>query len=322
MSNKIPPAKSPSEKAALKRVQFRLAVIFWLVAQAAFASGILVNMVAHQGHFFQNGGITAALLFVVLSAGFSSLISVYVADPISKRLEMVRRVTQDAGHELLTPVSIIRSRLQLFERELQESGESSEHLPVILRAMDRMDNLIQDLRVLNRAESPNRHLSLSIVNLNKTIQNSVDELQIEFEAKSITTQLSLIPLSIVGDEQALQRLFINLLTNAIRYGRTGGQVSISMKKERGNVTLVIGDDGPGIPEESLPNIFDRFYRVDESRSRLTGGSGLGLAIVKAIVDSHAGKISVRSSSAGTSFVVILPQLPHHPALPLLKGWQE
>ena len=322
VSNNMSPNISPSEKAVLQKMQIRLGLAFWLVALCACFCGIFAGSTLAAEQFIRAGGLIFLLLFAVVSACVCSLLAVYAVRPLVRRLELMSRFTQDAGHELSTPVSIIRSRLQLFERELKENGESSEHLPILLRAMDRVDNLIQDLRVLTRAESPNRHLSLSLVQLNSLVQNSVDELAVEFQEKSMTGQLSLMSVSVVGDEQALQRLLANLLTNALRYGKSGGHVSISLKKERGNVILVVADDGPGIPEENLPFLFERFYRVESSRSRQTGGSGLGLAIVKAIVDSHSGKISVNSSSSGTAFTVTLPQVPNHPALPIFGGLHD
>jgi signal transduction histidine kinase len=322
VSSNASPQISPAEKTAIRKVQTWIALAFWLVCQVAYLCGMFAGSDFSVESLVRQGSFLPLLIFALISAACSYLLSAHAVRPLSRRLEMMSRFTQDAGHELSTPVSIIRSRLQLFERELTQSGESSEHLPVLLRAMDRVDNLIKDLRVLTRAESPNRHLSLSLVRLHQTVTNALAELEMELQSKSMTSQLSVVPVSVVGDEQALQRMLINLLTNALRYGKSGGQVAVSLKKERGNVVLTVADDGPGILEENIPFLFERFYRVEGSRSRATGGSGLGLAIVKAIVDSHNGKISVKSSSSGTSFIITLPQLPHHPALPFLEGRQD
>jgi signal transduction histidine kinase len=113
--------------------------------------------------------------------------------------------------------------------------------------------------------------------------------------------------SCVGDEQRIEQVITNLLTNAIHFNRDNGEVRVSTRMENGTVMLTVSDSGQGIPPEDLPHVFERFYRVDKSRSRIQGRTGLGLAISKAIVDAHGGSIDVKSElGKGTTFLLRLP----------------
>ena len=120
------------------------------------------------------------------------------------------------------------------------------------------------------------------------------------------------PASVIGDKTLIQQLFTNLIDNAVKYTPEGGTIALAMQAKDGMVEVSVEDTGIGIPEDALPDIFKRFYRVDESRSRERGGSGLGLSICHFIVEAHRGRIKVESEAGrGSSFTVYLPMVPGH-----------
>ena len=128
-------------------------------------------------------------------------------------------------------------------------------------------------------------------------------------------------MAVIGDADAISRALLNLLNNALKYVQRGGSVTVEVRNFNGNGQLVVQDNGPGIPKESIPHLFDRFFRIEAPETGRAGGSGLGLAIVKAIIDAHQGSIKVISKEGeGTKFEILLPTNPHrHPYLDLLAG---
>jgi len=127
--------------------------------------------------------------------------------------------------------------------------------------------------------------------------------------------------SVVGDPQALYRVVLNLLSNAFKYGSTGGTIEIILERDGPSASLTVKDDGPGIPEEALPFVFERFFRADSSDSQQSTGTGLGLAIVKAIVEAHNSEVRVSSKKGqGAEFAIILPPIPRdHQVLESLES---
>jgi signal transduction histidine kinase len=147
-----------------------------------------------------------------------------------------------------------------------------------------------------------------VLDLEKLVRNILEEFDELFKAKGINLKYDkLQPVQIYGDADGLKRLLTNLLQNALRYTDADGTVTVSLESSIRNARLRVADTGIGIPPESLPRIFDRFYRVDKSRSRAAGGVGLGLSIVRAIVDAHKGRIEVHSQvDQGTEFIITVP----------------
>jgi signal transduction histidine kinase len=157
-------------------------------------------------------------------------------------------------------------------------------------------------------ESPQLETKRVPIDLDKLVHNLLEEFDELFKAKGVELKGSTIQSApIYGDPDSLKRLVTNLLQNALRYTEPGGSVVISVENTPRFAKLKVADTGIGIPADSLPRIFDRFYRVDKSRSRQAGGVGLGLSIVKAIVDAHKGKVEVHSKvDSGTVFSIMLP----------------
>lgn len=246
------------------------------------------------------------LLFALGVAGY--FFSSKAAQPLEDSLLVLRRFMTDAGHELSTPITIIQANAEAMEVDIQANEPAESRLAVISRATERMGKLVQDLMLLSKMESPQLETKRLPLELDKLVGNLLEEFDPLFKAKGVELKGELMQNApIYGDPESLKRLVTNLLQNALRYTESGGSVAISVESTPRYAKLKVADTGIGIPPESLPRVFDRFYRVDKSRSRQAGGVGLGLSIVKAIVDAHKGKMEVHSKlDSGTVFSILLP----------------
>ncbi len=224
-----------------------------------------------------------------------------------ERLERLFRSQQrflaDVSHELRTPLTSVRGNLDLMSRFGQYDEES---MAVIQDEMQRMSRLLGDLLLLARADTGGLPLRREPVELDSVLFEVYR--QISRIDKHVAVELTEVDQVVVlGDEDRLKQLMLNLVDNAIKYTQPGGHVGLSLAKDSGWAQLVVSDTGVGIPSDDLPHIFDRFYRVDKARSRAQGGSGLGLAIAKWIVQAHGGAIKVDSTvGVGTTFTITLP----------------
>jgi len=182
-------------------------------------------------------------------------------------------------------------------------------LKIIERNAQRLDLLIQDLLTISALEAGRVKLNLQAVELRPLVEKVLGDLKPPADNKSITLVNQLPDLNTTADLSRLEQVFANLVDNAIKYGRTQGTVTVGGGKAGdGKIEIFVQDDGPGIPPESLDRVFERFYRVDKARSREQGGTGLGLSIVKHIVQSHGGKVWVKSElGKGATFFFTLPQ---------------
>jgi two-component system, OmpR family, sensor kinase len=237
-----------------------------------------------------------------------------------ERLERLFRSQQrflaDVSHELRTPLTSVRGNLDLMKRMGEYDQES---MIVIQDEMERMSRLLGDLLLLARADTGGLPLRFEPVELDNVLFDVYR--QISRIDKPVTVELAEVDQVIVlGDEDRLKQVILNLVDNSIKYTPPGGSVDLRLSKEDGRAVLSVIDTGIGIPAEDLPHIFDRFYRVDKARNREQGGSGLGLAIVKWVVQAHGGRIQVESSvGAGTTFLVTLPLAPESVAAPGSNG---
>ncbi|WP_414564000.1 MULTISPECIES: two-component system sensor histidine kinase RppB [unclassified Anabaena] len=231
--------------------------------------------------------------------------------PIYFSYQQVQQFTADAAHELRTPLAATRATVEsaLLLAELDEQ-ETREILQTIQRQNQRLTTLVADLLLLTRLNRQSLPLQRHLCCLNDIINDLIEE----FAALAIASNIQLTtvvrvsqPLIIIGNEDQLYRLFANLIVNAIQYTPADGKVTIYLERNDYQAVIQVQDTGIGIPQAEIPRIFDRFYRVDSDRSRMTGGSGLGLAIVQAIVNSHQGSIEVHSQfKIGSNFTVKVP----------------
>lgn len=222
--------------------------------------------------------------------------------------ETQRRFMADAAHELKTPLSVLRAH---WEDEIDNPGlnnDFKERLVQDIETIGRLNQMINKFLFLAQTEDVSDKMDLSNIQLDEFLTDIINDAKILAELKEQSIDIvELTPLVIKGDRNQLYQLFFNLIDNAIKYTPEKGKIWISLREMDQNVKIQIRDNGVGIGENELSNIFNRFYRVDKDRSRKTGGSGLGLAICKMIVDSHNGKITVDSQvSKGSTFTVFIP----------------
>ena len=217
------------------------------------------------------------------------------------------RFTSDASHELRTPVSVILSQTQTALSRERTSPEYREALEACQRAARRMKTLTESLLELARLDAGQEPMKHERFDLARVACECVELLRPLAAERSIQIRSGVPSLECLGDAQRIGQVLTNLLANAIHFNRDQGEVRIFARTEGGAVLLTVADTGQGIPPGDVPHIFERFYRVDKSRSRVQGRNGLGLAISKAIVDAHGGTIEVSSQpGVGSTFTVKLP----------------
>ena len=229
-----------------------------------------------------------------------------------RQLENTRReFVANVSHELRTPLSLIKGFVEtLLDGAKDNPAVAEKFLRTIERHAHRLSNLIEDLLTISRLESGGITLQLKDTNLHEFTGKMLDEMQTR-AAERNTTLRNEVPagLHARADLDRLQQVFVNLVENAVKYGRAGGHMTVTGRaRPDGKAELCVSDDGPGIPPEARERVFERFYRVDRARSRETGGTGLGLSIVKHIVQSHGGEVWVESEpDHGAKFFFTLPQ---------------
>lgn len=212
------------------------------------------------------------------------------------------------AHELRTPLTFIRGYADIASRETINSEDRSNYLSIIKEETDRMTDLVQDLMFLAQTETHNFVLNksqLSINSLLRTVEDKVmgilKEKRLHLHVKCGTDVITFV------DEQRMIQVLQNLLMNSANYAYPHSTIYLTSEVKKDFITISIQDQGVGIANKELPHIFKKFYRVDKSRTRITGGTGLGLAIVKEIIDLHHGEITVTSeTNKGTHFVISLP----------------
>lgn len=221
----------------------------------------------------------------------------------------IKKFSSDASHELRTPLTILRGELELalYSEKTQEEYEN-----VLISALEevaRLTNVVETLLDLSKAESGQIRMNLTKGSITKLLLDIAEDAEMLAESKGISVNFNIKEeVQMYFDGPRLHQAFLNVVDNAVKYTPTGGHVSIELKNGKQNVMVIISDTGMGIPEDEVDHIFDRLYRVDKARSSNIQGSGLGLSIVKWIIDSHDGKIHIKSElHKGTSFIIQLPK---------------
>lgn len=231
-----------------------------------------------------------------------------LADTLGKQEILRKRLTGDVAHELRTPIANLQSHLEamidgIWEPDLKRLTSCHEETL-------RMTKIVNDLGKLAVYESENLILNKVSFNLADVIQDIVLNFENEFRKKNVTLSTDTQEQNLIADKDMMAQILTNLISNALKYTPAGGSVTISTADNDDQVQIVIQDTGIGISQEDLPYIFERFYRADQSRSRITGGSGIGLTIVKSLIEAHHGKISVHSEpGVGSQFIILLPRKP-------------
>lgn len=252
--------------------------------------------------------------WVPLSGEHSKRGTVAVFHDISdmKRIETMRRdFVANVSHELRTPVAVIKGYAEtLLDGALDDTPERGRHfVSIIAGHAERLTNLINDILTLSKLEARDAALTLHPLDLCGTIRKAQMLMEDHARTKGIRLNATCpesVP-KVMADQGQLEQVLLNLLDNAIKYTPDGGDIAIRTRQENKRVVIEVSDTGIGIPSKDLKRIFERFYRVDEGRSREQGGTGLGLAIVKHIVQLHGGEITVTSEAGkGSTFTVTLP----------------
>jgi len=227
-----------------------------------------------------------------------------------RRLESLRRdFVANVSHELKTPLTAVRGFAEtLLSGEVPEQ-DVDKYLSVILKHAERLGNLIEDLLELSRIESRKVPLQSAPIDVARVVQAVMNGMEPQLRSKSLTVKLvEGEPGEALGDRRAVEQVVTNLLDNAAKYTNPGGHLELRVRSEGDHVRVDVQDDGIGIPEEDLPRIFERFYRVEKARSRDLGGTGLGLSIVKHLVQAMDGELFVESEmGSGTTFSFTLPR---------------
>ncbi len=223
-----------------------------------------------------------------------------------KTMENFRReFLGNVSHELKTPIFNIQGYIHtLIDGALYDKDVNMAYLERTSKSVDRMINIVEDLVTISKIESDRLDLEMVKFDLVDLAKDIID--QTEMKARKSNLSISLDKeydtISVIADKDKIIQVFTNLIINSIKYGKEGGETKIRFYEMGENILIEVADDGIGISKENLPRLFERFYRVDKSRSRDQGGTGLGLAIVKHILESHNQTINVRSTKdIGTTF---------------------
>ncbi|MBX7215244.1 MAG: HAMP domain-containing histidine kinase [Thermoflexales bacterium] len=305
---------------ALRTLALALAVSVAVVVIATTALGVtvtrralgpldrVVNASARiaGGDLSQRVGLSGSDELGRLGASFDGMVT-----RLESAFAAQKRFVADAAHELRTPLTVMSGSIDLLRMGVAEGDPqtTTRLLNNLDVELDRVTRLSNDLLTLSVLDAQPR-LSLQPLDLSALLRNVAERYTPALSAHAFDLRVA-DGLRARGDEDRLRQVFVNLLDNARKHTPAGGRITLGAAAEAGNVRVWVEDTGAGIPEEALPHLFDRFYRVDDARARAAGGSGLGLAICRAITDAHAGQIGVSSTPGkGSTFWVTLPR--HEP----------
>ena len=242
-------------------------------------------------------------LGLALNAMLARIESSFRAQEASER--KLRRFVADASHELRTPLSAVRAYAELYDRGAAERPDDLERsMKGISRESERMSVLVEDLLLLARLDD-GRPLEREPVELDEVVGEAVETAQAVDPDRAI--ELHAEPATVLGDRVRLRQIVDNLLANVRAHTPPGTPASVSVRRRNGSAEIAVTDAGPGLDEEHLEHLFERFYRADPSRARASGGVGLGLAIVAAVAEAHGGTASASSRPGeGTTIAIALP----------------
>ena len=226
-------------------------------------------------------------------------------EDILKSAKMRQEFTANVSHELKTPLTAISGYAELIASGMT-SGEDTIHFATeIHKSAERLQYLINDIIKLSELDNDETKIEFETLDLHEMALNCQAMMEIPAEKNEVTVEVQGDSAEIRGNRNLIDELIYNLCSNAVRYNKKGGKVTIMTGTENGHPTLTVKDTGIGIPKEAQKRVFERFYRVDKSRSKSTGGTGLGLAIVKHIVAQHEAQISLESEEGvGTTIKVV------------------
>lgn len=257
------------------------------------------------------GNRLVAVRFAPLYALAGGTVAVIQDVTEETRLDALRKeFVSNVSHELRTPLTTMKSYLEtLLEGNVEDPAVATRFLTVLAAETDRMVRLVADLLDLSRLDEGSREWDMRPISMSRIVESCRQRLEIPIERKRIAFCIALptnLP-HVRGQYDRLQQVFLNLIGNAVEFTPPGGEVRVTGRRQGQHVIIQVEDTGIGIPEEDLPRVFERFYRVDKARSRELGGTGLGLAIAREIVQAHGGDLRILSHRGqGTVARVQLP----------------
>ncbi|KAF0395014.1 GHKL domain-containing protein [Pediococcus pentosaceus] len=268
-------------------------------------------------HYIANGHFDHRILFELSGDHQRVVDSVNsLVDSVISSMEEERALKQskddlitNVSHDLRTPLTSIIGYLRLIEdRQFKNEDDILKYTHTAYLKSIQMKSLVEDLFEYTKVSQSNPHLTINTINVDSMLQQLAASFELEAKQKHfvITSQCTPKDLEITGDAEKIGRVFNNLITNALKYGNGGKNIFLSAKQINDTVIFEVANDGEKVPAEALGKLFDRFYRVEGSRSKATGGTGLGLAIAQSIVEMHNGTIEAHSNDKRTSFVIQLP----------------
>lgn len=282
------------------------AVCGYLLTRRAFAPVRQITQTAREigegGDLSRRIGLTGRKDEIhTLAAEFDAMFA-----RLEQAFDREKQFTDDASHELRTPTAVILSQSEYALQNTHPQGETRAALESIHTQAARMAALLSQLLMLARADKGRQVVQREPVDLSELVEMVAETEAEQAEARNITVQTELEPgVMVQGDETLLMRLLINLTENAIRYGRPGGQVKLTLRRQDGEAVGTVEDDGIGIAPEELDKIWQRFWQADPARSG--GGAGLGLSMVRWITQAHGGRVTVQSEPGkGSIFTFFLP----------------
>jgi two-component system sensor histidine kinase VicK len=224
--------------------------------------------------------------------------------------KMRKEFVANVSHELRTPLTTIRSYTEtLLDGAVEDKEYTVNFLKVINSESERMTRLVKDLLQLSKLDYDKMEWNMKKLNIKNILKDCAQKMEISAKQKnqSITFEADENMPEINGDKDRIEQVFINIISNAIKYTPEGGSIHIRAEVKDTGIEARIKDTGIGIPKEDLPRLFERFYRVDKARSRMMGGTGLGLSIANNIVEAHKGSIRIESENGkGTEVILNFP----------------
>jgi len=244
-------------------------------------------------------GISAVGLLMVLV--LLIFLSGRIVKPFWENYEKQRRFITDAGHDLKTPLTVIGADAEVLEMDIGEN----EWITDIRNQVTRLTDMTNSLIMLSRMEEPEPQYQMIDFPLSDVVEEVLEEYRSLAKTHEKNLSGSIQPMiSLHGDEKSIRRLLGVLLDNAMKYSDEHGTINLTLEQQRGTIRLMVFNTCPYMSKDSLPHLFDRFYRTDESRNSQTGGYGLGLSIAAAIVTAHKGKISAATSDEKSLLITI------------------
>ena len=305
-------ALASKNKATSGNINYNKIVLKYLKVQKQYGS-IIVFSDKSQGNYILNHLLLTFLIIGTISLGFMFLISLFLANkalvPIKIAWDKQKNFIADASHELKTPLTVINTSLEIIMDNKEETVESqSKWVENAQGEINRMAKLLDDLLLIASSDFDKSSIFKAVFNISYALNQAILPFESVAYEKGITVKIEIQPeIEFCGDEGKIKQLIAILIDNAIKYTPQGGNVTLKLNSDDSTIEILVIDTGKGIAKEHLNKVFERFYRVEKSRSRSLGGSGLGLSIAECIVKDHNGNISASNSfGKGAMLKVTLP----------------